>query len=418
MSSSQTVQPRTADGLLIDGVMSYEAGDVHSALARWRDALVLDPSHPTVSRYCEFVRAQLLIDEHSSLAEVRAAQERFKKQLTGEVAPPQTLMPAAPSRSESHQGQTRQSVKPSADFEVPALHHTLSAQNEPEAFQANSPVQHDLVQPVVPLEPDLFPMSNARQIETVPLAHEEAPQDASQAETAERPLSPLPPLPPLPQRATPPQPSLTEVTEEAPTQPPVQVAPSAVSSVSQQALEGPGGPLTQADGLSIQTLSRQLAELHRSGQYAQAVQTAEALLEKDPQHAVARRYIDEYHRQREVAKSRRRVERKISEAPQAQTPPSTQAFSSREIADEEEPTRAPNAIVQRVLSPDKLDLFPRVLIPVEQIQWDDFDHLAGFFVSQIDGRTSYEDLLTISGMPRQEALALLERLLEHGIIVD
>jgi len=403
MSSSQVDQPRTADGLLIDGVMSYEAGDVHSALASWRDALVLDPSHTTASRYSEFVKSQLLVDESSSLAEVRAAQDRFRRQLTGEVAPPQTLMPAAPSRSESHGGETRRSVKPSADFEVPAQHHTLStpAEQAEVASPAPSADPVEVVSHTEAFDPSEFPMSSSEQIETLMAPEEASP--SSVAETAERPV-----LPALP------QPPLTHETEEAPTQPPVQLSPS--SNIAQQAISGPEGPRTQADGLSIQALSRQLAELHRSGQYAQAVSTAEELLEKDPQHAVARRYIDEYHRQREAAKSRRRVERVASEAPQAVSP--ERAVSEQELAGEEEPTRAPSAIAQRTLSPDRLQLCPQVQIPVEQIKWDDFDHLAGFFVSQIDGNTSYEDLLTISGMPRPEALSLLERLLEHGIISD
>lgn len=407
MSSSQVDQPRTADGLLIDGVMSYEAGDVHSALASWRDALILDPAHSTASRYSEFVKSQLLIDESSSPAEVRAAQERFRRQLTGEVAPPQTLMPAAPSRSESHSGETKRSMKPSADFAVPAQHHTLSASSDKEEVLAQveaAPEQVEIVSHTEPFNLDGFPMSSSDQVETIMAPTEKTP-DPSQEETAERPVQSLP--------AVPPRPPLTQATEEAPTQPPIPLPPS--SLIAQNAINGPEGPRTQSDGLSIQALSRQLAELHRSGQYAQAVNTAEELLEKDPQHAVARRYIDEYHRQREAAKSRRRVERRISDAPQAI---SEEQISAQEVAGEEEPTRAPSAIPQRTLSPDRLNLCPRVLIPVEQIRWDDFDHLAGFFVSQIDGETSYEDLLTISGMPRPDALSLLERLLENGIISD
>jgi len=410
MMSSQAEQPRTADGLLIDGVMSYEAGDVHSALASWREALILDPAHSAASRYSEFVRTQLLVDDQSSLAEVKAAQERFRRELTGEVAPPQTLMPAAPSRSESHTSNTRSAITPSAEFEVPANPQARPRAEESPAVAPAEQVEAsaapvESVNYTEPFDPSQFPMSSSDQVETMWATPE---PDASQAQTTERPI-----VAQSAQRGAPPSPPLTSQSEEAPTQPPLNQQPVVESSpIAQSALEGPEGPRTQADGLSIQALSRQLAELHRSGQYAQAVATAEALLNKDPQHAVARRYINEYHRQREAAKSRRRTERSLSEPPQAQ------AAEMEESAAEEAPTRAPSALQQSQLSPTRLKRTPRILVPIEQIEWSDFDHLAGFFVSQVDGKTSYEDLIAISGMPRQEALTLLERLIERGVISD
>lgn len=59
---------------------------------------------------------------------------------------------------------------------------------------------------------------------------------------------------------------------------------------------------------------------------------------------------------------------------------------------------------------------PRVLLDPSALQGLDLDHRAGFLLSLIDGMTSVDDLMELSGMPRENVEQLLLRLLEVGAI--
>lgn len=59
---------------------------------------------------------------------------------------------------------------------------------------------------------------------------------------------------------------------------------------------------------------------------------------------------------------------------------------------------------------------PRVLLDPSALQGLDLDHRAGFLLSLIDGMTSVDDLMELSGMPREDVEQLLLRLLELGAI--
>lgn len=59
---------------------------------------------------------------------------------------------------------------------------------------------------------------------------------------------------------------------------------------------------------------------------------------------------------------------------------------------------------------------PRVLLDPSALQGLDLDHRAGFLLSLIDGMTSVDDLMELSGMPREDVEQLLLRLLEVGAI--
>lgn len=58
----------------------------------------------------------------------------------------------------------------------------------------------------------------------------------------------------------------------------------------------------------------------------------------------------------------------------------------------------------------------RVAVSGEQIRWLSLDHRAGFLLSLVDGMSSIETLLDISGMPRLEALRILYALLDQRVI--
>jgi hypothetical protein len=58
----------------------------------------------------------------------------------------------------------------------------------------------------------------------------------------------------------------------------------------------------------------------------------------------------------------------------------------------------------------------RVALSGDQIRWLSLDHRAGFLLSLVDGQSSIETLLDISGMPRLEALRILYALLDQRVI--
>jgi hypothetical protein len=59
---------------------------------------------------------------------------------------------------------------------------------------------------------------------------------------------------------------------------------------------------------------------------------------------------------------------------------------------------------------------PKLLIPQEEVIWMNIHHRAAFLLSQIDGALSFEDLITISGMPRLEGLRILADLVGDKVI--
>jgi hypothetical protein len=59
---------------------------------------------------------------------------------------------------------------------------------------------------------------------------------------------------------------------------------------------------------------------------------------------------------------------------------------------------------------------PQVAISDEQLRWLNLDHRAGFLLSLVDGHSSFEEVLDVSGMPPVEALRLLMELLQQNVI--
>ena len=63
-----------------------------------------------------------------------------------------------------------------------------------------------------------------------------------------------------------------------------------------------------------------------------------------------------------------------------------------------------------------LQKVPRLKISRNELIWQTLDHKSGFLLSQIDGLTSYEDLIAISCMPEFEAMRILVRFLKKDLI--
>ena len=63
-----------------------------------------------------------------------------------------------------------------------------------------------------------------------------------------------------------------------------------------------------------------------------------------------------------------------------------------------------------------LGAVPRVRMASDEIIWLNLDHRAGFVLSMIDGHICYEDILSVSGLPRLEAMRILAQLVQEKVI--
>ena len=63
-----------------------------------------------------------------------------------------------------------------------------------------------------------------------------------------------------------------------------------------------------------------------------------------------------------------------------------------------------------------MDRIPVVMVPREQLRWLSIDHRAGFLLSHIDGVSSLEMILDVSGMPALDALRILYELSQQRVI--
>lgn len=64
----------------------------------------------------------------------------------------------------------------------------------------------------------------------------------------------------------------------------------------------------------------------------------------------------------------------------------------------------------------RLDRRPNVAVPPDQIRWLSLDHHAGFLLSLIDGVSTVEEILDMSGMPRLDALRIVCDLVEQRVL--
>lgn len=63
-----------------------------------------------------------------------------------------------------------------------------------------------------------------------------------------------------------------------------------------------------------------------------------------------------------------------------------------------------------------MDRVPVVMVPRDQLRWLSIDHRAGFVLSLVDGVSSLEMILDVSGMPELDALRILTELAQQRII--
>ena len=63
-----------------------------------------------------------------------------------------------------------------------------------------------------------------------------------------------------------------------------------------------------------------------------------------------------------------------------------------------------------------LDRVPTVVVQRAQLRWLSIDHRAGFVLSLIDGSSTLDMILDVSGMPRIDAMRILNELLQQKIV--
>ena len=63
-----------------------------------------------------------------------------------------------------------------------------------------------------------------------------------------------------------------------------------------------------------------------------------------------------------------------------------------------------------------LERIPFVAVPREQLRWLSIDHRSGFVLSRVDGISSLEQILDVSGMPTLDALRILYELVQQRVI--
>ena len=63
-----------------------------------------------------------------------------------------------------------------------------------------------------------------------------------------------------------------------------------------------------------------------------------------------------------------------------------------------------------------LDQIVAIAVPSDQIRWLTLDHRAGFLLSLIDGGSTVDQILDISGMTRLDALRIMYQLLDQRVI--
>ena len=59
---------------------------------------------------------------------------------------------------------------------------------------------------------------------------------------------------------------------------------------------------------------------------------------------------------------------------------------------------------------------PRVVKPTNEITSLRLDHRAGFLLANVDGETGVQALVDLSGLPKDEVLAILRRLVKMGVV--
>jgi hypothetical protein len=153
----------------------------------------------------------------------------------------------------------------------------------------------------------------------------------------------------------------------------LELSKDALDLVTEHGQPGPTPSPASPDSATIETYDPvgEMQDRFSLGDYSGSLVIAESLLSDDPRHREAKKYADNC--------------RGILE----------QMYTARLGA---------------------LDRVPFVAVPLEQLRWLSIDHRAGFVLSHVDGVSTLEQILDVSGMPLLDTLRILYELVQHRVV--
>jgi hypothetical protein len=106
-----------------------------------------------------------------------------------------------------------------------------------------------------------------------------------------------------------------------------------------------------------------------------------------------------------------------NERPTVAPPFDPQAYARESESKLRHAAAVPNSEVRRAAAPrPSRRSVPYVAVSMSALKSRALDHRQGFLVSLVDGTSTVEDLLDLSGMPEDEALGIVGDLVSVGIL--
>jgi hypothetical protein len=152
--------------------------------------------------------------------------------------------------------------------------------------------------------------------------------------------------------------------------PPVRGATSKFSATPRSNTPGMIGGASDVEGRCAGMMAR-VKELHDLGDFSGSLEIVEKVLELDPKNSQARDYME-----RNEETLLKMYESKLG----------------------------------------NLEKTPRLQMGPDQIIWLNLHHKAGFVLSRVDGMATFEDVMSLSAMPRLDTVRILAQLLQTGVI--
>jgi hypothetical protein len=278
--------------------------------------------------------------------------------------PPQKPPPPPPPRTEKDEND-RPTINPPFDVEAYAREATAAAPESRRRYSADAPTRpppppEDLSEDI-PVE---FQEDEARSRQ-ITLTNEVELEKARQQSAASEP----------PRRPTPPTAlSMADArTSAAPpgsdAEPKRSLSPTSIEAAVLGAIGG--SPAPEITERTIEDPTAEMRERFSLGDYTGALEMAELILAEEPGNVEAS----------ECAENCRSVLENM--------------YAAR-------------------LGP--LDRVPMVVVPRTQMRWLSIDHRAGFVLSLVDGASTIEMILDMCGMPRLDALRILQELVQQKIV--
>lgn len=339
--------------LLDRGLTYYGLGQVQQALETWQQALELDPQNPRAREYVEFVR----------MSWGPQGYQRAEEPKSTPAAPASVFSAPPPARVEEppppvEPPKTPPAFVPPSPSPVPAtgwgeLFAAGTFPEGPSVGGSSWPSGTTLTASTLPPHPQ----------ETLPPPTVAPAPPGKSWEAAEKTTPPEEAVPTVPYQAVP-----TRLREAVPTLEAVPASSDVLDLVSGAPAPEPQPEPSTSD---LNTWLKGAADLLQLDDFSGAIELLDKILDTWPDNQEAFRMREEAAREL-VAMYRSKI--------------------------------------------GALSQIPRVRMAADEIIWLNLDHRAGFLLSLIDGRTSYDEIISVCGLTEIEALRLFAQLLQEGVI--